>query len=79
MLKKVIAALGAAGAVTVGLAVPAGAQPLAAPNCQNSSGYGTVVATVPISAVTGGARVGTVELCRDSAYNYWGSRSTRAR
>ncbi|MEW2502720.1 hypothetical protein ACQPXB_19825 [Amycolatopsis sp. CA-161197] len=71
MIRKIIATLGIAGAAVLGLAVPASAQPQAAPDCQSNDGYGTIVATAPVSALTGGTRVGTVELCRDSAYRYW--------
>ena len=56
----------------LGVAVPASAQAQAAPDCQHKSGYGTIVKTAPVTALTGGTRVATVELCRDSAYNYWG-------
>ncbi|QFU92572.1 hypothetical protein [Amycolatopsis sp. YIM 10] len=72
MFRRIFATLGVASAALLGAVVPASAQPDAAPHCQYGSSYGTIVKTAPVSATTGGARVGTVELCRDSAYNYWG-------
>src|ERR1700741_2075520 len=72
MIRKVIATLAVAGAVLLGAAVPASAQAQAAPDCQHGSSFGTIVKTAPVSGVAGGARVGPFELCRDSAYNYWG-------
>ncbi|MEV4052007.1 hypothetical protein AB0J55_12570 [Amycolatopsis sp. NPDC049688] len=72
MVKKVITALGVAAALGC-LTPAASAQTQAAPDCQYGSSYGVVVQPpAPITAVVGGARVGTVEVCRDSNYNYWG-------
>jgi hypothetical protein len=72
-MRRTIAA-GVACAALLAVAMPTSAQAgaQAAPDCQHSSGYGVVVKTAPVSAVSNDARVGTVELCRDSAYNYWG-------
>ncbi|WP_410671549.1 hypothetical protein [Amycolatopsis sp. cmx-4-68] len=71
MIKKVLATLGVAGAALLGVVAPASAQTLAPPDCQSDSGYGVVVKTAPVKALTGDTRVATVELCRDSSYNYW--------
>jgi hypothetical protein len=71
MIRKLLATLGVAGAALLGVVAPAAAQPQAAPDCQSTSGYGVVVKTAPVRALTGDTRVATVELCRDSAYNYW--------
>ncbi|MEU4249109.1 hypothetical protein AB0F15_17040 [Amycolatopsis sp. NPDC026612] len=73
MVKKVITALGVATAALGCLTPAASAQTQAAPDCQYGSSYGVVVQpTAAITAVVGGGRVGTVEVCRDSSYNYWG-------
>ncbi|WP_329064298.1 hypothetical protein [Amycolatopsis sp. NBC_01480] len=71
MIRKVLATLGVAGTALLGVVAPATAQTQAAPDCQYTGGYGTIVKTAPVTALTGGTRVATVELCRDSAYNYW--------
>lgn len=71
MIRKVLVALGLTGAVLLSAVAPTSAETRDAPDCQHTSGYGTIVRTAPVSAVADGARVGTVELCRDSAYNYW--------
>ncbi len=71
MIRKFIATLGVAGAALLGAVVPASAQTQAAPDCQHGSSYGTIVKTAPVSAVSDGTRLATVELCRDSSYNYW--------
>lgn len=70
MIKKVIAALAVASAAVLaqGLALPTSADVLANPDCQNNHGYQTVVKTAPVIATDGsGARVGTVELCREGS------------
>ncbi|SED17658.1 hypothetical protein SAMN04489727_6749 [Amycolatopsis tolypomycina] len=72
MLKKVIAALGLAGAALVSVALPASAQTQAAPNCQFGSSYGVVEGSAPVTPITGGAAVGSAQVCRDSNYDYWG-------
>lgn len=71
MVKKLIATLAVAAGALLGVAVPAAAQSQAAPDCQYGSGYWTIVTTAPVTALTGGTQVATVELCRDSSYNYW--------
>ncbi|SMD22479.1 hypothetical protein [Kibdelosporangium aridum] len=74
MIRKVIATLGVVSAALLGGVVPASAQTQAAPHCQWGNTYGTIVKppVESVFAVVGGARVGSVELCRDSSYNYWG-------
>ncbi len=70
MIKKAIATLGVAAAALVCLVLPA-AQAQAGPlDCQNGTSYGVVQKTAPVKA--GSTRVGTVMICRDSAYDYWG-------
>jgi hypothetical protein len=72
MIRKIIATLGVAGAALLGAMVPASAQTQAAPNCQFGSSYGTEVARAAVLSVPDDIRVGTVEVCRDSAFKYWG-------
>lgn len=71
MIRKFLVALGIMSVALLGAAVPVSAQTQAPPDCQHTSDYGTIVRTAPVTAVANGPRVGTVELCRDSAYNYW--------
>jgi len=71
MIRKIIAALGVSSAAVLCLTMPASADTQAAPNCQWGSSYGTIVKTAPVTSTTG-SRVGTIEICRDSSYNYWG-------
>lgn len=73
MIRKTIVALGVSLAAVVWMVMPASAQALAAaPDCQWGTGYGTIVTTAPVKSEADGSRVGTVEVCRDSSYNYWG-------
>lgn len=68
MIKKVIASLAVASAAVLGHALPASADVLASPDCQNNNGFQTIVKTAPVTATDGtGARVGTVELCREGS------------
>ncbi|MDX8049599.1 hypothetical protein SK571_09430 [Lentzea sp. BCCO 10_0798] len=65
MFKKMAGVLAVAGAVLMGLVAPATASVgvQAAPDCQNDTGYHTVVGTGPIRDFSGD-RIGTVYLCR---------------
>ncbi|MFJ1766603.1 hypothetical protein ACIOD2_40190 [Amycolatopsis sp. NPDC088138] len=74
MLKKVLVALGGVVMAAVGLAPAASAEVEAAPNCQyGTSSYGTWVTSKALTVIGGGsASVGTIQLCRDSSYNYFG-------
>ncbi|WP_410660439.1 hypothetical protein [Amycolatopsis sp. lyj-112] len=72
MIKKIIATLGISSAAVLCMAMPAAAHTQAAPDCQWGTSYGTIVTTAPVKAEADGSRVGTVEICRDSAYKYWG-------
>jgi hypothetical protein len=64
VIRKFIAAVGVSSAALLGLALPASAEVIP-PNCQNNDGYQQIVATAPVNALSNGARIGTVELCRE--------------
>jgi hypothetical protein len=74
MIKKFLAALGGVVVAAVGLAPAASAQVEAAPNCQYAtSSYGTWVTSKALTVIGGSSTsVGTIQLCRDSDYNYFG-------
>ena len=69
--RRVVAVLAIVAGVVLGLAPQASARVAAAPNCQHGSGYGTVVDWDYVTT-DAGAAIGTIQLCRDSNYNYWG-------
>lgn len=64
---RVLGALAVAVLAVAALAPAASAQTaLAAPNCQHGSTYGQLVKAASLGSY------GTIQLCRDSGYNYWG-------
>lgn len=68
MIKKLALVAGSViAALSLAPAASAEVAPLA--DCQHSGGSGRVVSEAPVE---GGSTVGTIQLCRDSGYNYWG-------
>ncbi len=70
MIKKILAAAGAAAIAVTGLTPAASAEVAAAPDCQHGSSYGIVVEKVNLTIGT--TVIGRIDLCRDSGYQYWG-------
>lgn len=71
MMKKIMGALTSAIVALVSLSPPASAQSAAAPNCQFGNTYSTLVTWEYLKTRTDVA-IGTIQLCRDSEYKYWG-------